>query len=201
MKYQIILDTYGGEFCLGTTDKETVDYWSDRTNEELIEHITGDTVRDVPDEYNLYPYFDQSDIIHSNGVILSDYNHIEVLCEDTGETVFDLTLDSFFIRELMVMIDNPVNGLEEGQPIIYSGSNEKGSWIYELEIDTQFDPKKLKFFLHYLEGTFVIDSIEYDEIDCEFVDGTARTINFHASFGEIINTEGDYETLCQTTED
>jgi hypothetical protein len=47
MNYQIILDTYGGEFCLGTTDKETVDYWSNRTNDELIEHITGDTVRDV----------------------------------------------------------------------------------------------------------------------------------------------------------
>jgi hypothetical protein len=26
MKYQIILDTYGGEFCLGTTNRGTIEY-------------------------------------------------------------------------------------------------------------------------------------------------------------------------------
>jgi len=185
MRYKLILDVYGGEYCLGTTTKEVVDYWSKRTNDELIEHMTGDTIKDVPDEYNLYPFFDQTDVIHTNGVELNDHNHIEVIYEKTGETIFEGSLGSCFTRERMLMVDNPFVDLREGHPLIYSSSSEKGSWEYELEIDTEFDPKLLKFYLHDLEGNFVIDNIQYDGLDCEFVDGTTRGVGFEARFGEI----------------
>ena len=40
MKYRLILDVFGGEYCLGTTTTAVVEYWSNRTNDELIEHMT-----------------------------------------------------------------------------------------------------------------------------------------------------------------
>lgn len=194
--FKIVLTTYGGEFCLGTTDKETVEYWSNRPTDEFIQHVIEDTITDAPDEYYLYPFFDQTDVIHTDGVILNDHNHMEVL-DGSEETVYEMSLGS--LREQMEMIDNPITGLEEGQPVIYSGCMKKGSWEYELELDigTKFDPEKLKFFIHHLEGTFVIDHIHYDGIECAFNYETTRTINLFASVGEVSDVEGDYELLHQ----
>jgi len=192
--YKVVLKGHGGEYCLGTTTEQFVAYWSNGTTDELIEHITnGNTTEDVPDEYNLYPYFDQTDIFHTHGVEVNHHNYLEVINAETQETVYEVALDS--LREQMQMVDNPVAELEEGQPIIYHGSHHKGSWEYDLELDTEFDPKRLKFYLQYLQGTLVVDSIEYEGIDCEFVGRDTRTINFHASFGRIIDTDGDYESL------
>lgn len=194
MNYRIVLSVYGGEYCLGTTTEQVVAFWSKRTTDELIHNLTnGNTTEDVPDEYNLYPYFDQTDIFHTHGVEVNHHNYLEVINAETQETVYEVALDS--LREQMQMVDNPVAELEEGQPIIYHGSHHKGTWEYDLQLDTEFDPKRLKFYLQYLQGTLVVDSVEYEGIDCEFWGGNTRTINLHASFGRIIETDGDYKSL------
>ena len=144
MKYSIVLTGHGGEYCLRSTTTQVVAYWSKKITDELIEHITtGNTTEDVPDEYNLYPYFDQTDIFHINGVEVNNHNYLEVINAETQETVYEVALSS--LRDQMEMIDNPITGLEEGQPIIYHGLHEKGTWEYDLELDTEFDPKRLKF--------------------------------------------------------
>jgi len=183
MKYRIVLSVYGGEYSLGKTNKETFDYWSNRPNEELVEHITGDTIKDIPDEYYLYPFFDQTDVIHTNGVEVNNHNYLEVVNEESQETVYEVPLGS--LREQMQMIDNPLKELKEGQVLILTVSSEKGSWEYDLEIDTEFDPKNLRFFLHDLDETLVVDYIEYDDTVCELTDGSTRGVSFYAGFGRV----------------
>jgi hypothetical protein len=182
MKYRIVLSVYGGEYCLGTTNRETVDYWSNRSNNELVEHITGDTIKDIPDEFYLFPFFDQTDVIHTNGVEVNNHNYLEVVNEESQETVYEVSLGS--LREQMQMIDNPLKELDEGQLLIYTVSSEKGSYEYPLETDT-FDPKNLRFFLHQLDETLVIDHIEYDDMVCDLTDGSTRGVSFSASFGKV----------------
>ncbi|MDC0640847.1 hypothetical protein OAP24_01625 [Porticoccaceae bacterium] len=192
--YKVVLTGHGGEYCLGTTTQQVVAYWCKRTTDELIHNLTnGNTTVDIPDEYNRYPYFDQTDIFHTHGVEVNNHNYLEVISAETQETVYEVALSS--LREQMEMIDNPITGLEEGQPIIYHGLHEKGTWEYDLDIETEFDPKRLKFYLHYLQGTLVVDSVEYDGRDIEFWGGNTRTINLHASFGRIIDTDGEYKSL------
>ena len=183
MKYRIVLSVYGGEYSLGKTNKETFDYWSNRPNDELVEHITGDTIKDVPDEYYLYPFFDQTDVIHTNGVEVNNHNYLEVVNEESQETIYEVSLGS--LREQMQMIDNPLKELKEDQVLILTVSSEKGSWEYDLEIDTEFDPKNLRFFLHDLDETLVVDYIEYDDTVCELTDGSTRGVSFYAGFGMV----------------
>ena len=192
--YKIVLTGHGGEYGLGTTTEVVASYWATRTTDDLIEHITtGHTTEDVPDEYNLYPSFDHTDIIYTKGVEVNNHNYLEVINAETQETIYEVALGS--LKDQMEMIDNPITGLEVGQPIIYHGSHQKGTWEYDLEIDTEFDPKRLKFYLHYIQGTLVVDNVEYDGKDIEFWGGTTRTINLHASFGRIIDTDGEYKSL------
>jgi hypothetical protein len=35
MNYRITLDKWGGEYCVGSIPRETMDYWSERDEDEL----------------------------------------------------------------------------------------------------------------------------------------------------------------------
>jgi len=195
MRYRISLGLYGGEYTLGTTTKEIKEFWDDFERHELEEHIFADGVFDIPPQYSLYPYYDQTDLIHIHGVELTEHNYLEITNEENGQTELDISLKSFFIRDLMEVIPPPFEELEVGQPVIYCISEEKGNWDYELEIDEPIDPKKLRFHLYDLEGTFVIANVEYDGMDLEIFDASSVGKSFSASFGEIYDDKKDQMSL------
>ena len=191
MRYRIILGVYGGEHVVGTTTKEVVDYWRDKdySTYDIEEHMLNNTVKDIPEKYSLYPFHEQDDIIHSHGVELSEHNRLGILNEDTNETVLEVSLGSFFVRELCYMVDNPCENLEVGQPIIHSFIEEKGTWEYIFDLDEELDPKKLKLFILDLDGTLLIDHVMYDDMYCDFVDGATRVKGFIAGLGETYESD------------
>ena len=195
MIYRLIFDKNGGEFCCGTIERETFDYWCDKENEELTRHIFwgDDSDTDIPQEHNLYPWHEQDDVGHTSGVFLNGGadlgygNHLSVR-DEKGLEVFAISLDSVFLRELCyIRFDK--QKYDNDQPVIVTSSIEKGSWEYEVDIQEEFDPKKLRLFLVDLGCGYTLDHIEYDKIDCGLVDLCTRGIEFVARVDELVDDE------------
>ena len=180
MKYRLIFDVYGGEYIVGTTDWETAEYWDTKDEGHLIEHMVDNTLADVPEKHSLFPYYEQNNLIHTSGVELNELNYVKVINEDTGECELEVSLGSFFIRELCYMVNDPMKGVEEDQPVVYFMSSEKGSWEYIIDTDDEFDPKKLKFYVYDISQNLVVSHITYDDEDCELIEGTTRGISLDA---------------------
>jgi hypothetical protein len=99
MKYKIRLDRMGGEYCVGVIPRETIDYWSGKEENDLKDHLLVDSIPDVPKKHCLYPFYEQDSLIHTCGVELSPYNRLTVSDVDTGEEVFECTLDEDYIKD------------------------------------------------------------------------------------------------------
>jgi len=99
MRYKITLDKMGGEYCVSTIPRDTIKYWSQRNEDDLKEHLIADSIPDVPKKHCLYPFYEQDSLIHTCGVELSPYNRLTVSDVDTGEEVFECTLDEDYIKD------------------------------------------------------------------------------------------------------
>jgi hypothetical protein len=182
MNYRITLDKWGGEYCVGSIPRETIDYWSERDEDELKEHLVSDSILDVPEKHNLYPFHEQDNLIHTCGVEMSPYNRLTVSNVDTDEEVFECNLDEDWIKDNgWILNDQP--DLDYATGVIHTVSVEKGYWEYEvITTDKVFDQNKLEFFMYAIDGLYVIHYMKYEGVELGHIDGTTVGKDFNVWF-------------------
>ena len=80
--------------------------------------------------------------------------------------------------------DEPDN-LPDDTGIIHTASIEKGGWVYEeFSLDEPFDHKKLKFYLYQIDGLFVVDHMQYEDIEIDQIDGSTIGKDFQVWFDD-----------------
>jgi len=183
MKYKITLDKMGGEYCVSTIPKDTITYWAERDENELKEHLTADSIPDVPTKHNLHPFYEQDSLIHTCGVELSVYNRLTISNVDTGDDVFDCSLDEDWIKDNGWVINDGEPTLNDDVGVIHTVSVEKGYWEYEpFSTEEPFDHKKLEFFMYTIDGLYVIHYMKYEGIELGHIDGTTVGKDFNVWF-------------------
>jgi len=183
MNYRITLDKWGGEYCVGTIPRETIDYWSERDEDELKEHLFADSIPNVPEKHKLYPFHEQDNLIHTCGVEMSPYNRLTVSNDDTGGVVFECNLDEEWIKENAWIINDGEPTVDDDTGRIHTVSVEKGYWEYEPFCTEQpFDHKKLEFFMYAIDGLYVIHYMKYEGIELGHIDGTTVGKDFNVWF-------------------
>ena len=185
MKVRITLDRWGGEYCVGSIPKETIEYWSGKDEDDLKEHLLADTILGVPEQHNLYPFYERDNLVHTCGVQLSKSNMVTVEDADTDETIFEHTLDADWVTDTdnAWIINSAPETLPDDKGMIFTASIEKGGWVYEdFSLDEPFDYKKLKFFMYYVDGLYVVSHMMYDDIEIEQEDGYTIGKDFQVWF-------------------
>jgi len=183
MNYKITLDKMGGEYCVGSLSRETIKFWSERDEDELKEHLVSDSILDVPEKHNLYPFHEQDNLIHTCGVELSICNRFTISNIDTDEDVFECTLDEDWIKGNAWVINDGEPTLNDDTGLIHTVSVEKGYWEYEpFSTEEPFDHKKLEFFMYNIDGLYVIHYMKYEGIELGHIDGTTVGKDFNVWF-------------------
>ena len=183
MRYKITLDKMGGEYCVTTIPRDTIKYWSQRNEDDLKEHLIADSIPDVPKKHCIYPFYEQESLIHTCGVELSPYNRLTVSDVDTGEEVFECTLDEDYIKDNGWVINEVEPTLDDDTGLIHTVSVEKGYWEYEsFSTEKPFDPNKLEFFIYAIDGLYVIHYMKYEGIELGHIDGTTLGKEFQVWF-------------------
>ena len=183
MNYKITLDKMGGEYCVGSLSRETIKYWSERDEDELKEHLVSDSILDAPEKHKLYPFHEQDNLIHTCGVEMSPYNRLTVSNVDTGEAVFECTLDEGWIKDSAWVINDDVPDLDYATGLMHAVSVEKGYWEYEsFSTEKPFDQNKLEFFMYAIDGLYVIHHMKYEGVELGHLDGTTVGKDFNVWF-------------------
>jgi len=184
MQYKIQLDVYGGEFIVGSLPNKTINYWLTQEQESLDNHLVFDNQGKVPSKYNIYPWHDLGNLIHTTGVdIMSANNRLSILDANTDEVIFESDLDKQWIHDNAWVINDKHFELPDDHGLIHIASIEKGSWEYEtLTLDHSIDAKRLQFHLYNIDGIFVIDHMKYDDTEILACDCTTRGKEFRVWF-------------------
>ena len=104
---------------------------------------------------------------------------------DTDETIFETTLDADWVKDNAFVINDEPDNLPDDTGIIHTASIEKGGWVYEeFSLDEPFDHKKLKFFMYYVDGLYVVSHMMYDDIAIEQEDGYTIGKDFQVWFSD-----------------
>ena len=185
MKYRITLDKWGGEYCVGSIPRETISYWSGKDVEDLKEHLLADTIIGVPEQHSLYPFYEQDNLVHTCGVEFSSSNYVTVENADTDETIMETSLDADWVKDNAWIVNDEPETLPDDKGLIITASIEKGGWVYEdFSLDEPFDHKKLKFYLYQIDGLFVLDHMQYEDIELCQIDGSTIGKDFQVWFDD-----------------
>lgn len=183
--YEIMLSGYGGEIVIGSITKEQFEYWS-QNEDNLSEHCTDwDNALNVPEELQICrdgSWHECDNLAHECGVEFSSYNYISVNDKETGETVFECSLDyeelekhgvdpeGFNTEEFYVRFDS------DSDYAFLAQSGEKGCFYTgEIEVYGKFDPKKLSFSYVDIEGWPIVNGVSYESIIVDDTGGYSTT--------------------------
>lgn len=184
MKYRVTTSGYGGEFVQGTLPATTATYWIERGQDTLENHLVLGNVKDVPKEYDIYPWYENSNISHVNGAEMSASNNISITVDDTDEVVMEGNMmDEWVTERAYVLNDEPIK-MPDNERLITNMSIEKGYWEYELIEDDQFDVSKLKLLLISIDGSCVLSHLSYGGQELGVNDGGTRGKEFRVYFDE-----------------
>lgn len=185
-KYKITLERYGAEFAVGTVPAATFKFWSDQGMDALRHHVVSDDVPGVPVEHYLYPWFEQNDVMHTNGVEFVGVNLIRVEDESTGLSILEEKLDTEWVKDNTWVMNGNLLDLKGQNEILVCASKEKGCWEYDLvESKEPFDTSKLEFFVYEINGIFILDHLKYDgdEVMLESVDTIGKEFEIQFLYG------------------
>ena len=128
-------------------------------------------------------FYEQDNLIHTCGVEMSPYNRLTVSDVDTDEDVFGCNLDEVWIKDNAWVINDVEPTLCDDTGLIHTVSVEKGYWEYEsFTTEQPFDHKKLEFFMHAIDGLYVIHYMKYEGIELGHLDGTTLGKEFQVLF-------------------
>ena len=206
--YKLRLWGYGGEYVMGTVDREIFDYFRERrlSVEEFAWDSDYAEENDIPEDmwpFNPGCWSDCDDMGHSWGV---DRNCGTIQVDDeNGETIYEKELGSISGNGMDDEDPEPEWGggdefWIDSQPkvsIVFIGvSSEKGTFFEaDIELKTPFNPGKLVLFYDEIDGNEIITHVTYDSEDLENYGGDTNGKSSDFSFyvaGSSENT-GKYE--------
>lgn len=208
--YRVGLWGYGGEYVMGTVDRNIYDYFKKRKlsvsdfawdSEYADEH-------DIPEEMWPFPpgyWYDCDDMGHTNGVQrgsgsleITDENGDEVYRRSLDDTSDDDEPDWSYDGDCWID-DQPA-----GTVVFVGTSIEKGTFFDgELELTTPFDIKKLCLNVTEIDGNEIVTGVSYDGEEIEGSDGYS-TNGKGSSFGFFVagtNTGGKGYEKYEDTND
>jgi hypothetical protein len=188
------LSRYGEEIVLGTLTNEQGKYWSQKTNQELMDHVTRfseDDQETISETFRLRDWDEIDDLVHAYGPHLSLNLNLTVT-DENDNVVFDCDFDKecavdHLLDNLRIDVKHDYDVIPEFDPGYYffAHSGEKGSFVYEKFSDERFDPSKLVFEVTSLFKQFrVIKRVLYDGQELGIYDSSNRGVVFAC---EIIN--------------
>jgi hypothetical protein len=162
--YRVEIDQYGVEVASGLVSGDTTDYWISRGVESLKSHAAQDDIKHVLPEHNLYPWYEQDNFLHINGVEFSGINTLRVVDQSTETTVLESRLDAEWVQDNAWVLDDPHSDNQNEMQVITFASLEKGVWEYDLiETSGPIDYRMLQFFLYCIDSKFVLDHLQYGD--------------------------------------
>ena len=173
-RYNVQIDRWGGEVTIGRLSKKSNQYWKQRGEHLLEDHLLVDSVESVPSEYNLHPWYDQDDLLHICGPEFSEHNVLTITDIDSGEVMVDASVFEDSFQDNTWVLDPVEDTLPDlqGGGLIYCMSVEKGGWIFDdIETEDELDISKLTFYVYDFDGMFVLDHMRYKEQDLNVIDG------------------------------
>lgn len=182
--YEIMIGGYGGEIVVGTITKEQYEFWQGR--EDLDEHCNDwDNEIDIPNEMKLVEdgsWYDRDNLAHETGAEFSASNYITVTDKETGETVWESSLDIESLEKNGVWVDG-INVDEyyvrydsSAEYAFMAQSVEKGCFYTgEIETHGKFDPWKLNLSYIDVEGWNLINGVSYASEIVEDTGGYSTT--------------------------
>jgi hypothetical protein len=172
---EVYLSGYGGEIVMGTVDRATYDYWSQRDPEELADFAYGyDEETTVPEPYQFVStgnWYDCDDLAHYSGVELSSYCSITVRDAETNTVLFESALDPATLQghgiEIEALESYQVDDTSPGTAVFVGQSVEKGSFYRGvMQLSQPFDPKKLQLSYVTVHDWNIVTGIDYpDELE------------------------------------
>lgn len=167
---EILLSGYGGEIVVGSIDQEVYDYWTD--NEDDLEDYVfcfGDESSDVPEEYQFVEpggWYNCDNLAHASNVEMSSYCSLVVRDVESGETLFESSLDVDELDDHEIELDfDPgfdISDQPEGTCVFVARSIEKGTFFgAEIVLDEPFDPKQLTISYSVIDGWTLCQGVMY----------------------------------------
>jgi hypothetical protein len=179
--YKLRLWGYGGEYVMGTVDREIFDYFRERrlSLEEFAWDYEYAEQNNIPEEmwpFNPGSWHDCDNMGHSWGV---DRGAGTIQVDDeNGNTVYEKSTDDI---SGMGTYDeeNPepewgggdeiwIDSQPKGTVVFIGVSSEKGTFFEaDIELKTPFNPGKLVLFYDEIDGNEIITHVTYDGEDLE----------------------------------
>lgn len=172
---KIAVSGYGGEVTLGSITKEQHVYWAlqDDASEDINCMLFGfddEMSEQHPEELLLPQFYEIDDIAHANGASFdSAYVTVE---NDDGEELWSGYLTALADSpdgEKLIAKEEEYYFSESNEKYgIYAYTSEKGTFA-EIEVKNvnEFDPSRLRVYISDIEGDRIVDSIEYEDAECE----------------------------------
>ena len=185
--FRIEFGSMGGELVVGKVDEKFVEYWINKSSEELVQFLHDWDFRDpnepvdksIPlprESFNAWNEID--DIEHANncysdaGIFINEVKKDNLYSRDNEEKIeayFLYSREAYFDEnnksELEVTIKNNNQEIDSYVPVMSFMSTEKGDLgCYFVETDgDDFDPKKLAYSTLETNLSEVIDKVWYDK--------------------------------------
>jgi hypothetical protein len=172
--YKISLWGYGGESVMGTVDRKIYDYFKSRRLDLSDFAWDSDYAEEnnIPEDMWPFPpgsWYECDDMAHINGVVL-DSGTVRIE-DENGDEVLQSGLEDFQDEdcpEIDYTAETFIDDKPAGTIVFIGNSNEKGTFFEgDIELTAPFDINKLTFNVEDVDGSTVVNGIEYDGIDID----------------------------------
>jgi hypothetical protein len=185
VKARILIQGYGGECYIGSVTREQYEFFKSKRIdiEQYATNWDDDMFTDVPQPMRPFepgsPY-DCDNHFHCSGATLDDSSRLTVTNDETGNDIFETTLDLSHLEDQGITVDCgedfDSSDLESGTVIFWGGQGEKGCFFDGgLTLRAPFDPAKLRVTYGNADDWYIISGVEYDGEEVEGFDGYSTT--------------------------
>ena len=169
--YKIQLWGYGGEYVMGTVEREIYNYFRQHRLSVPDYAWGGDEFDSVPEDMRPFEpgsYYDCDDIGHVNGV---DRNSgtMQVL-DENGTVVYERDLSSLngCDVQLSTFEEVWVDSQQPGTVVFFGYTSDKGTFFEaDIELTEPFDPEKLLLNISDFDSNEIVVGVEYDDEELE----------------------------------
>jgi len=205
--YTLQLWGYGGEYVMGTVDRQVYDYFR-RRRLDLSEFAWDSDYaekNDIPEDMWPFPpglWYECDDMGHVGGAD-REAGTLQI-CDENGDTVYECKLenitggldaDGYPEPEWSSGDEIYINEKEPGTVVFIGSSHEKGTFFEgEIKLTAPLDLSKLTLYYDEIDGAEIVSGVSYnDEVIENFgggTDGKSSDFGFYIAGS---NTDGKFE--------
>ena len=203
VRAQILLQGYGGECYIGSVSREDYEFFKSKRIDisQYASDWDDDKWKDIPARHRIFepgsPY-ECDDRFHQSGATMDDSSYLTVLNADTGETIFETSLDISHLEEQGIEVecsdDFETADSEPGSVFFWGGQGEKGCFFEgEITLRAPFDPAKLRISYGNGDDWYLSSGVEYAGEEVEGYDGYSTSGKWTEHKFWIVGDEEVYE--------